>query len=188
MAGKKKDLRWLGYNSSHTSFCTFGCWTSAWGATKFRKLVFLWDLRLFGSAGLVVVVVCIHNCKASISLCLFEGIGSNAVQERRCHTRPSQKPSWFSFLSCRRRCKTNDNTFSKKKLRTLNIQVGTLSLSRALTFAHTFVSFQQRLVAYTPGPSPGPSSFPSELERTRRHLISSVAEMKRLYCSDHSDC
>ena len=68
MAGKKKDLRWLGYNSSHTSFCTFGCWTSAWGATKFRKLVFLWDLRLFGSAGLVVVVVCIHNCKASISL------------------------------------------------------------------------------------------------------------------------
>ena len=187
MAGKKKDLRWLGYNSSHTSFARSAAGLQHGVQLNSENWCF-WDLRLFGSAGLVVVVVCIHNCKASISLCLFEGIGSNAVQERRCHTRPSQKPSWFSFLSCRRRCKTNDNTFSKKKLRTLNIQVGTLSLSRALTFAHTFVSFQQRLVAYTPGPSPGPSSFPSELERTRRHLISSVAEMKRLYCSDHSDC
>jgi hypothetical protein len=169
MAGKKKDLRWLGYNSSHTSFCTFGCWTSAWGATKFRKLVFLWDLRLFGSAGLVVVVVCIHNCKASISLCLFEGIGSNAVQERRCHTRPSQKPSWFPFLSCRRRRKSNDNTFSKKATNSESPGWNSLSLSLALTFANTSVSFQQRLVAYTPGPSPVPSSFPSELERTRRH-------------------
>jgi hypothetical protein len=57
MAGKKKDLRWLGYNSSHTSFCTFGCWTSAWGAIKFRKLVFLgsaafWQRWVGGGSGL----------------------------------------------------------------------------------------------------------------------------------------
>ena len=113
MAGKKKDLRWLGYNSSHTSFARSAAGLQHGVQLNSENWCF-WDLRLFGSAGLVVVVVCIHNCKASISLCLFEGIGSNAVQERRCHTRPSQKPSWFPFLSCRRRRKSNDNTFSKK--------------------------------------------------------------------------
>ena len=67
MAGKKKDLRWLGYNSSHTSFARSAAGLQHGVQLNSENWCF-WDLRLFGSAGLVVVVVCIHNCKASISL------------------------------------------------------------------------------------------------------------------------
>lgn len=132
------------------------------------------------------------------------------------------------FLSCRVDADANQmTTHSQKKLRTLNLQVGTLSLSlssldickyfrlfpaktcslHAWTFACSLVfpigtredqtTSMIRLVSIVCSfrPRSQLSLFfkPVQLSTPTLalfdgHLISLVAEMKRLYCSDHSDC
>jgi hypothetical protein len=168
MAGKKKDLRWLGYNSSHTSFARSAAGLQHGLQLNSENWCF-WDLRLLAAVGggswvayTIVRLVSLFVCSRVLEVMLSRsGDVTHALHRNLA-----------GFLSCRVDADAKQmTTHSQKKLRTLNIQVGTLSLSLslALTFAHTPVSFQQRLVAYTPGPSPVPSCSPSELERTRRH-------------------
>jgi hypothetical protein len=96
---KEKGAR-PGCNSSHTSFCTSGCWFSAWGAIKFRELlVFFFGRknRWLSQRWLVVGGGCIQHCKASIFLFLSllrrclrptDLLGaSNAVRSQPCSSR-----------------------------------------------------------------------------------------------------
>jgi hypothetical protein len=50
MAGKKKDLRWLGYNSSHTSFARSAAGLQHGLQLNSENWCF-WDLRLLAAVG-----------------------------------------------------------------------------------------------------------------------------------------